>query len=167
MGPSAIRTTSLSELKLAKLELNNKSRLFVTCSKLFVKSATEGLSTQLTSHLKDCIDSLQIMFAISGKLIMNSNNRQERDIASKLYNQIKDVAKMFRLTLDTVSKLKSSVENQFISQIKVFEIDKKAELDRFLIETAASSQYMSHLMNHATSLANSLSNLMKVLKELN
>lgn len=153
---------SAGELKGAKAELNKQSRLFVTCSKLFVKSATEGSSVQITSHLSDCVSLLQVIFSISGQLIANSNRRPERD---SLHSQIREVARCFKLTLETVHKLKTSVESQFMSQIKVF--DQKEEIDRFLIEAAASSQYMSHLMTHATSLANSLANLMKILKELN
>lgn len=159
-GPSA--SLSAGELKDTKAELNKQSRMFVTCSKLFVKSATEGSSVQITSHLSDCVGLLQTIFSLSGQLIANSNRRSERD---SLHSQIREVARCFKLTLDTVHKLKTSVESQFMSQIKVF--DQKEEIDRFLIDAAASSQYMSHLMTHATALANSLANLMKILKELN
>lgn len=154
-------TLSPTELKDAKAELNSKSRLFVTCSKLFVKSATEGSGGQISSHLSDCVSLLQEIFRIAGQLIATSARRSERD---SLHSQLSEVARCFKLTLETVYKLKTAVEHQFISQIKVFE--QKEEIDRFLIEAAACSPFMSHLMSHATQLANSLANLMKILKEL-
>jgi hypothetical protein len=91
-------------------------------------------------------------------------NLHERD---NLYRQVKEVAKMFKLTLETVHNLKAYMDNQQL----IDQIDQKEHMDKYLIESISSNHYMSDsmtdLITWATQLANSLSNFLKILKELN
>lgn len=137
---SMYNCTDIEKYMTAKEELNTESRQFVTSSKLFVKYATE-VSPMMIDHLFECVTLLERMFDIAETVMVYLSSQAH---ITCLVDRLKEIAATYAYTVDTIHKLTDNANDA----------------------DAASSPYMTLLMNHATSLATSLSALNRTLQTL-
>jgi hypothetical protein len=134
-----------------------ESRAFVTSSKLFVKSSTEGLdSLDMIDHLVDCLSLLEKMYKVSNIILFNCESQVQ---STCLVDRLKEVAATFALTIETVRRLFliRQQPNSILHSIP----ENPASLKQ---QESQSGVLMGQLMSHATSLATSLSALMRTLR---
>lgn len=136
------------QLNQAKDCLVLESRAFVTSSKLFVKSSTEGLdSLEMIDHLVDCLSLLEKMYKVSNIILLNCESQVQ---ATCLVDRLKEVAATFALTIETVRRL-------LLIRYQVTSSGQEQQQE-------SQAMFMGQLMSHATSLATSLSALMRTLR---
>lgn len=130
-----------------------ESRAFVTSSKLFVKSSTEGSdSLDMIDHLVDCLSLLEKMYKVSNVILFNCESQVQ---ATCLVDRLKEVAATFALTIETVRRLFLIRDQISIMNSTETNCQKQQE---------SQGVFMGQLMSHATCLATSLSALMRTLR---